>query len=241
MAYGKGAGRGTFGRPHRDRSADDADAITTAHVGASPWYSTEKAPEERLLWFGDEAGAVQAWTWNTSWTAGDAAPEEEDRLRLDDVGGAVKDIVISDVDSSGAVEVWVLTDGTLSMYVDASLIQYFVVEDVGEATHVAVMGGEWRIALVDETGVSTGVFTEDMFLRGDLHLDGLATLIGLAVGVLMMGLLYVHSEWYVVNTVGVLVGAGVITMLGVTFVPPLVIVFMIAAAVYDALRLCHVM
>ena len=47
-------------------------------------------------------------------------------------------------------------------------------------------------------------------------------------------LLIVHSEWYVVNTVGVLVGAGVITMLGVTFVPPLVIVFMIAAAVYDA-------
>ncbi len=217
-----------------DRSADDADAITTAHVGASPWYSTEKAPEERLLWFGDEAGAVQAWTWNASWTAGDAAPEAEDRLRLDDVGGAVKDIVISDVDSSGTVEVWVLTDGTLSMYVDASLIQYFVVEDVGEATHVAVMGGEWRIALVDETGVSTGVFTEDMFLRGEIAFDGLATLIGLAVGVLMMVLLYVHSEWYVVNTVGVLVGAGVITMLGVTFVPPLVIVFMIAAAVYDA-------
>ena len=37
-----------------------------------------------------------------------------------------------------------------------------------------------------------------------------------------------------VNTVGVLVGSGVVVMLGVTFVPTLIIVFMIAAAVYDA-------
>ena len=49
-----------------------------------------------------------------------------------------------------------------------------------------------------------------------------------------MVLLYVHSEWYVVNTVGVLVGSGVIVMLGVTFVPTLIIIFMIAAAIYDA-------
>ena len=218
-----------------DRSADDADAFTTAHVSASPWHNMDEAPGERLLWLGDEAGAVQAWTWNTSWAAGDATPEEEDRLRLYDVGGAVKDIVVSDVDDSGEVEVWVLTDEVLSMYIDASLIQLLVIDDVGEATHLAVIGGDdWRVALVEEGGISTGVFTGDMFLRGDIVFDGLATIVGLAVGVVMMVLLIVHSEWYVVNTVGVLVGAGVITMLGVTFVPPLVIVFMIAAAVYDA-------
>jgi len=49
-----------------------------------------------------------------------------------------------------------------------------------------------------------------------------------------MILLYVHSEWYVVNTVGVLVGSGVIVMLGVAFVPSLIIIFMIVAAIYDA-------
>ena len=49
-----------------------------------------------------------------------------------------------------------------------------------------------------------------------------------------MILLYVHSEWYVVNTVGILVGSGVIVMLGVSFVPTLIMVFMIAAAIYDA-------
>ena len=218
-----------------DRSADDADAFTTAHVSPSPWHMPDEAPDERLVWLGDEAGAVQAWTWNTTWAAGDAAPEQEERLRLDDVGSAVKDIVISDVDGKGGVEVWVLTDEVFSMYIDASLIKLFVIDGVAETTHVAVIGGEaWRVALVEEGDISTGVFTGDMFLRGDIVFDGLATLIGLAVGVVMMVLLVVHSEWYVVNTVGVLVGAGVITMLGVTFVPPLVIVFMIAAAVYDA-------
>mgnify|MGYP002856897102 CR=1 FL=1 len=218
-----------------DRSGDGDASFTTGHVGASPWYEINDAPEERLIWLGDASGAVQAWTWNTSWSAGVAEPKEESRLRLDDVGGAVVDIVVSDVDSSDTVEVWVLTDEALSMYVRSSLVEYFVVDDLDGITHLAVIAGdEWRIALVSEDGVQTGLVTTDMFLRGEIVFDAMASIIGLAVGLVMMVLLYVHSEWYVVNTVGVLVGAGVITMLGVTFVPPLVIVFMIAAAVYDA-------
>jgi presenilin-like A22 family membrane protease len=49
----------------------------------------------------------------------------------------------------------------------------------------------------------------------------------------LMLLLHLYPEWYVVNTVGVLVGAGVITLIGVSFVPVLIIAFMLAAAVYD--------
>lgn len=55
----------------------------------------------------------------------------------------------------------------------------------------------------------------------------------IAVSVAMMVLLVKYPEWYVVNTVGVLVGAGVITLIGVSFVPVLIIAFMIAAAIYD--------
>ena len=43
-----------------------------------------------------------------------------------------------------------------------------------------------------------------------------------------------RPEWYVINTVGVLVGAGTITMLGVSFVPWIIIIFMVLAAIYDA-------
>ncbi|MFQ3344460.1 MAG: presenilin family intramembrane aspartyl protease PSH [Candidatus Poseidoniales archaeon] len=49
----------------------------------------------------------------------------------------------------------------------------------------------------------------------------------------LMTLLHKFPEWYVVNGVGVLVGAGVITLLGVAFTPILIIIFMIIAAFYD--------
>lgn len=63
-----------------------------------------------------------------------------------------------------------------------------------------------------------------------------ATSVGLsalAITISAMVALYRYPEWYVVNGVGVMVGAGVIVMIGISFVPVLVIVFMILAAVYD--------
>ena len=55
--------------------------------------------------------------------------------------------------------------------------------------------------------------------------------LGIAGG--MMYTLHRYPEWYVVNTVGVLVGSGVIVMLGIAFVPVLIILFMVLAAIYD--------
>ena len=55
----------------------------------------------------------------------------------------------------------------------------------------------------------------------------------IAASVALMVLLVKYPEWYVVNTVGVLVGAGVITLIGISFVPVLIIAFMVAAAIYD--------
>ena len=45
--------------------------------------------------------------------------------------------------------------------------------------------------------------------------------------------LHRYPEWWVVNSVGVMVGSGVIVMIGISFVPTLVIIFMILAAIYD--------
>ena len=49
----------------------------------------------------------------------------------------------------------------------------------------------------------------------------------------MMYALHKFPEWYVVNAVGLLVGSGVIVMLGIAFVPVLIILFMVLAAIYD--------
>ena len=61
----------------------------------------------------------------------------------------------------------------------------------------------------------------------------LYNLVALASAFGMMYALYRFPEWYVVNTVGVLVGSGVIVMLGIAFVPVLIILFMVLAAIYD--------
>ena len=45
--------------------------------------------------------------------------------------------------------------------------------------------------------------------------------------------LHRYPEWWVVNSVGVMVGSGVIVMIGISFVPTLVIIFMVLAAIYD--------
>jgi len=71
-----------------------------------------------------------------------------------------------------------------------------------------------------------------------LYFMGLDTLTTVLVFSLFLSigsiyLLHRYPEWYVVNGVGILVGAGVITLIGVSFVPVLIIGFMIAAAIYD--------
>ena len=63
--------------------------------------------------------------------------------------------------------------------------------------------------------------------------SALFSLICLGVAGGMMYTLHRYPEWYVVNTVGVLVGSGVIVMLGIAFVPVLIILFMVLAAIYD--------
>ncbi|RJU98125.1 MAG: hypothetical protein DWC04_04450, partial [Candidatus Poseidoniales archaeon] len=86
----------------------------------------------------------------------------------------------------------------------------------------------------ESTTINSGLITEDMDVVSGLQLYDVPLILGVIVALVLMVLLYVHSEWYVVNTVGVLVGSGVVVMLGVAFVPTLIIVFMIAAAIYDA-------
>jgi len=65
---------------------------------------------------------------------------------------------------------------------------------------------------------------------GSITITGVSTFL---ISTALMVLLHRYPEWYVVNGVGILVGAGVITIIGVAFVPVLIILFMVIAAVYD--------
>ena len=75
-----------------------------------------------------------------------------------------------------------------------------------------------------------------IYLAHSLHL-GFATPATVALSALAIAVaevaLYRYPEWWVVNSVGVMVGSGVIVMIGISFVPTLVIIFMLLAAIYD--------
>ena len=83
--------------------------------------------------------------------------------------------------------------------------------------------------------LDSGEFDYDtMYNIYGIQWDDTAFFVGIGLAVLLMTALMIRPEWYIVNTVGVLVGAGVIVMLGVTFVPTLIVIFMVLAAIYDA-------
>ena len=62
----------------------------------------------------------------------------------------------------------------------------------------------------------------------------MTSVVALVLSIALLLILIFQPEWYVINTVGILVGAGTITMLGVSFVPWIIILFMVLAAAYDA-------
>lgn len=62
-----------------------------------------------------------------------------------------------------------------------------------------------------------------------------AAAVGLAIAILLAAALWRYPEWYVVDAVGVLMSAGAAALFGVSLVPGLVIILLVALAVYDAL------
>ena len=209
---------------------------------------------EQLIVLGTDDGDVFAWSYSP--LASDVF-EVESAVSLYNFASGIRDVRLTDIDASGYTELLITTDEDARLLYGASMVQRLII-DVPAGEDVAVTFGETVQDVEDETihfyatvitssylgddaqmvassyATSSGVVDSSMFLVGGLVIEDIPTIIGLLFSLLLMILLYVHSEWYVVNTVGILVGSGVIVMLGVSFVPTLIMVFMIAAAVYDA-------
>ena len=209
---------------------------------------------EQLIVLGTDDGDVFAWSYSP--LESDVF-DVESAVRLYNFASGIRDVRLTDIDASGYTELLITTDEDARLLYGASMVQRLII-DVPEGEDVAVTFGETVQDIEDETihlyatvitssylgdnaqmvassyATSSGVVDSSMFLVGGLVIEDIPTIIGLLFSLLLMILLYVHSEWYVVNTVGILVGSGVIVMLGVSFVPTLIMVFMIAAAVYDA-------
>jgi presenilin-like A22 family membrane protease len=221
------------------------DNFTTIDVGLSPYeekrnLSTWNDTGDHLILIGDESGDIEAWNWK----AETKEMVEEDRMKLEGVmQGPISSIRLLDLDSSGRSDVWIAdADGIHGLFgtnqiefvkftantSDTVLIHILTYDENEDRADIILINGGTELT------AEMGEFTSAMYLKQGLVLDGTATMVGLIIAIVLMILLYIRPEWYVVNTVGVLVGAGVVVMLGITFVPTLVIIFMVLAAIYDA-------
>ena len=197
---------------------------------------------EQLIVLGTNDGDVLAWSYAPLQSEPFAV---ESKVSINNFAKSIRDVRLTDIDATGYTELLITTDEDARMLYGASMTQRLIV-DVPDGEDVVVAFGETPQDVEDETihiyatvinssyTTDSGVVDSSMFLVGGLVIEDIPTIIGILFSVLLMILLYVHSEWYVVNTVGILVGSGVIVMLGVSFVPTLIMVFMIAAAIYDA-------
>ena len=241
--------------------ASNEKGFTCADVGYSNIADDpmdESTSGEQLIVLGTADGDVHAWSFEP--TGSDDSPDtlkEESGVSIEAFASGIRDVRLTDIDATGYTELLITTDEDARLLYGASMVQRLII-DVPEGENVAVTFGETVQDIEDDTihfyatvitesyadenaqmvnssyATSSGVVDSSMFLVGGLVIEDIPTIIGLLFSLLLMILLYVHSEWYVVNTVGILVGSGVIVMLGVSFVPTLIMVFMIAAAIYDA-------
>ena len=229
--------------------ASSEAGFTSADVGYSNLLKVpmnESTTGEQLIVLGTADGDIHSWSFvPTSSTGSPDTLKKESGGSIEGFASEIRDIRLTDYDRTGFTELLVTTGDDARLLWSSTLIQKLIV-DVPEGEDVVVAFGMAPQDAEDGTNhlystvingtyvTSSGVVEESMELVGGLVIEDIPTIIGLLISLLLMVLLYVHSEWYVVNTVGILVGSGVIVMLGVSFVPTLIMVFMIAAAVYDA-------
>ena len=212
----------------------------SSDFGHSPWsdVTIENASADTgFILLGENNGNVLGFEWNQS---AEVEVVEQTKMHLMDFAETIQSARLTDLDVSGMTDMLITTGDTahwlhgqalvnrISFPVDDNFATGYFVEDSNASSQF--------VAIYDDDGSTAkhGEVTDEMRTISGLQLYDGPFLVGVIVAIALMILLYVHSEWYVVNTVGVLVGSGVIVMLGVAFVPSLIIIFMVVAAIYDA-------
>jgi presenilin-like A22 family membrane protease len=223
-------------------SSANFSAVDVGYSNVANVPMNEADNGNQLIVLGTEDGDIMSWNYQPG---GEELVVVENKVSINNFADQIRDVRLTDIDNTGYTELLITTEDEARLLYKSSMIQRLIV-DVAEGENVAVAFGDTPEDAEDDTthlhaivigenySTTSGVVESSMLLSGGIVFEDVPTLIGLLVSLILMILLYVHSEWYVVNTVGILVGSGVIVMLGVSFVPTLIMVFMVAAAVYDA-------
>ena len=214
------------------------EIITSADFGHSPWSDTNMSNNDGNMGFlivGEANGNVTGWEWDG--TKSDTKQfTNQEKMNIKGMVDSVKQVQITDLDNSGYTDLLISSDEE-SYWLHTQFLKNRISFDVDNDFLYGVFSSnesnDYFYAVLTDS-IAGGEIDDDMYTLDGLQLYDIPFLVGVVIALLLMILLYLHSEWYVVNTVGILVGAGVIVMLGVAFVPGLIMIFMILAAVYDA-------
>ncbi len=116
----------------------------------------------------------------------------------------------------------------IAKYWKKQFIKLIVVGAIGYTSAIVFMP-LFKLVFPASLGISIPV-SESMIL-----LVSYSILLSIASALLLIFLVYKYPEWYVIDVAGVIVGAGAIAIFGISLGVLLVLVLLIALAVYDAI------
>ena len=230
-----------------DITPRSGEEILAATIGTPPGYELG-GDTDPILILGTIGGSVTGWNIPSNGTV-----TSYDAIRFDELGAfdePIRGLILADCCSGGSNDLWVVEGDQLRAFTYVSLAEMTRPMTVpGTAPVLLTMRAEpnpeWEeegwsdsILTIEQGGEwSSAHWVHDPAVpdfaiggAGLFYADALAILLSIGFMVALIR----YPEWYVVNAVGILVGAGVITILGVSFDEWLIILFMVLAAAYDA-------
>ena len=209
-------------------SLSGGETFTGATFGAAPGLNV--SGQDSLI-LGTSSGHITGWEISDDGTV-------EEGLSMD-LSEPVRGLLLADCCSGGSNDLWVIEGDHLRIFMGSSLSEM--------PRSLEIAGDSERIPMAlhnvenNETVLDDGILLMEQYgywssMRYTVHeVDySMTTVVALVLSIALLLILIFQPEWYVINTVGILVGAGTITMLGVSFVPWIIILFMVLAAAYDA-------
>ncbi|MBJ83927.1 MAG: hypothetical protein CMB52_00190 [Euryarchaeota archaeon] len=217
-----------------DITLSDGESFATATLGAMPGINV--SGQDTLL-LGTSQGRVMGWDVHENGTV-------EDRMTME-LSDSVRGVLLADCCSGGSNDLWVIEGDHLRIFMGGGMSELTRSLEVGGDDPRISMAlhnienpdstNDDAILMIEQYGEWTSMqYTAHPSDTSQFLIYTLPGLIALVMSIGLLIALIMRPEWYVINTVGVLVGAGTITMLGVSFVPWIIIIFMVLAAIYDA-------
>ena len=175
--------------------------ITSADFGHSPWSSLEILENDGnsgLLIVGEANGNISGWEWNGSKSDTNQFTEQN-KMNLNGLVDTVYQVQITDLDNTGFTDLLISGDEK-SYWLRTQLLKNLLTFDVDDDFLVGIFandGSDDYFFAVSQDSIESGVIDKDMYTLDGLQLYDIPFLVGVILALLLMVLLYFHSEWYV--------------------------------------------